>query len=103
MRLEALQSLAFLLGSLALLDVGERAVPLHDPALLVAQGHGLNEEPAVFARRASVARFILEWHARGQRMLPLAHVTFDVGGMNDRLPSRIVIRARSEEHTSELQ
>jgi hypothetical protein len=52
-----------LLGPLAVLDVGGRPVPFDNVARLIAQRHGLEQEPAIFTIEAPEPGFKPAWHA----------------------------------------
>src|ERR1700686_3519884 len=45
------------LGELAVLDVGRRAVPFDNVARLIAQRHGFEQKPAIFTIEAPEPRF----------------------------------------------
>ncbi len=49
----------FLLGPLAILDVGGRPVPFDNVALLIAQRHGSKQKPAIFTIEAPQPSFKL--------------------------------------------
>ncbi len=59
-RLELPQPLALLLDPLAILDVRQGSIPFADPAALVAQRQGSDQEPAVFAVSATMSCLVLE-------------------------------------------
>ena len=56
------------LGPLAVLDVGRRAIPVHDVSQLVAHRHRTKEAPAILAIDTSEACFLLTWLSRGEEM-----------------------------------
>src|SRR5262249_29583767 len=60
-----------LLGVFQLLDVGNSPVPSDENAVLVAEGFGAKEKPAVFPVHAAQARFCLSGLAGSQNRLPV--------------------------------
>jgi hypothetical protein len=51
------------LSPLAVLDVGGRPVPFYDVTCLIAQRHGLEQEPAIFTIEAPKPGSKPAWHA----------------------------------------
>src|SRR5262249_44711770 len=81
-----------LFSHLAIFDICDSAVPLDDLALLVAERHGPDQEPAVFATRTAMARLVLERLAGRERSPPLVEGPLGVIGVKGGLPAAAVCR-----------
>src|SRR5215469_4426812 len=69
-------------------NVHRYSVPLEDISLLIPQGHGASQKPAIFPiRRATVAHLVLEQFASSERCAPLVHVSTNVFRVNCGLPT----------------
>ena len=73
-------------GSLAVLNVNTRSIPLDNVAVLVAHGYFVVQHPAIFAVRPPDACFMQEGFTTGQGRAPLLNDSFDIVGMNARRP-----------------
>src|SRR5580700_9682577 len=90
MKLTSLQLLGapakLFFGSLAILNIDTRSIPLDNLAAPVAHCYFVVQHPAIFAVCAQNASFMKEGFAAGQRRAPLFHDFFDVLGMDERCP-----------------
>src|SRR4029077_18445199 len=57
-------------SSLEFIDVVPRSIPLHDPALLIPQGHVPKQKPAILPVHASHARLVLKRLPASQPRMP---------------------------------
>src|SRR5437763_3892051 len=69
-------------GSLSILDIGTRSIPLDDLSLLIAQRHGADQKPAIFSIGAAQAHFIFVRFPGRHVRTPLFQDSWNVFGMN---------------------
>src|ERR1700733_9993348 len=90
MKLTSLQLLGapakLFFGSLAILNIDTRSIPLNNLAAPVAHCYFVVQHPAIFAVFAQNASFMQEGLAAGQRRAPLFHDSFDILGIDERCP-----------------
>jgi hypothetical protein len=77
------------LGQLAVLDVGRRAVPFDNVARLIAQRHGFEQKPAIFTIEAPEPRFKAASHAGLPYRAPLHQHTLIVVWMKSSRPDLV--------------
>jgi len=73
--------------ALAIINIREDSIPSDDLAVLIAQRHGSNQKPPIFAICAAMPHFVLERLTAFERCPPALHVQLKIITVNGGLPT----------------